>query len=109
MSIAWSPQQERARTAVSDWLRNPSDKPVFRLQGYAGTGKTTLAKTLAQDVNGSVHFAAFTGKAAHVLVPEVPDWVWFQGEGDIAWVERGQRLEVWNASTGLLRFSRPTR
>ena len=52
---------------------------------------------------------AATGKAAHVLVPEVPDWVWFQGEGDIAWVERGQRLEVWNASTGLLRFSRPTR
>lgn len=35
--------------------------------GYAGTGKTTLAKYLAEGVKGTVIFAAFTGKAAYVL------------------------------------------
>jgi exodeoxyribonuclease-5 len=43
-----------------------SDRQVFRLFGYAGTGKTTLARHLAQDVK-EVRFAAYTGKAAHVL------------------------------------------
>ena len=43
------------------------DKPVFQLAGFAGTGKTTLAKHLAATVNGPVYFAAYTGKAAHVL------------------------------------------
>ena len=40
---------------------------VFRLFGYAGTGKTTLARHLAEGVEGDVLFAAFTGKAAQVL------------------------------------------
>lgn len=64
--MKWSPQQEDALSAVRDWLRN-GDKQVFHLFGYAGTGKTTLAKHLAEGVNGRVHFAAFTGKAAYVL------------------------------------------
>lgn len=61
----WSPEQEKALAAVKHWLTS-SDKQVFRLFGYAGTGKTTLAKALAEDA-GDVLFAAFTGKAAHVL------------------------------------------
>lgn len=40
---------------------------MFRLFGYAGTGKTTLAQHFAQDVAGPVLFGAFTGKAALVL------------------------------------------
>jgi len=45
-----------------------SGKPqIFRLFGYAGTGKTTLARYFAEHVDGSVQFAAFTGKAAQVL------------------------------------------
>jgi len=40
---------------------------VFRLFGFAGTGKTTIAKELAGEVKGMVHFACFTGKAALVL------------------------------------------
>jgi exodeoxyribonuclease-5 len=39
---------------------------VHRIFGYAGTGKTTLARKLAEGVN-TVIFAAYTGKAAHVL------------------------------------------
>jgi len=40
---------------------------VFRLFGYAGTGKTTLARHIAADVEGEVLFGAYTGKAALVL------------------------------------------
>lgn len=57
-----SVQQSRALDAIHRWLQG-SDSPVFRLGGYAGTGKTTLARYV-DDVD---YFAAFTGKAAHVL------------------------------------------
>lgn len=63
----WSPQQDKALTRVDRWLRDPGDKQLFRLFGYAGTGKTTLARHLAEGVDGSVLFAAYTGKAASVL------------------------------------------
>lgn len=62
----WSPQQQQALDRVGRWLKE-RDKPAFQLAGYAGTGKTTLAKHLAATVNGPVYFAAYTGKAAHVL------------------------------------------
>jgi exodeoxyribonuclease-5 len=64
--MRWSPQQDQALNAVREWLAN-GDEQVFHLFGYAGTGKTTLAKHLAEGVNGTVLFAAFTGKAAYVL------------------------------------------
>lgn len=60
------PQQDKAIKLVKDWYEN-SDKQVFRLFGYAGTGKTTLAKYFAETIDGYTAFAAFTGKAAHVL------------------------------------------
>jgi exodeoxyribonuclease-5 len=41
-------------------------QPIFRLFGYAGTGKTTLAKHLAQSCN-AVAYAAYTGKAALMM------------------------------------------
>lgn len=63
----WSPQQDKALVSVSRWLDNPGDKQLFRLFGYAGTGKTTLARHLAEGVGGDVLFAAYTGKAASVL------------------------------------------
>ncbi|MEN5081296.1 AAA family ATPase [Bosea sp. TWI1241] len=64
--MSWSPQQDGALKAVSAWLATGSPQ-VFRLFGYAGTGKTTLARHLAEGVDGPVVFAAFTGKAALVL------------------------------------------
>lgn len=53
--------------AVAKWLADPKAPQVFRLFGFAGTGKTTIAKELAGQVDGRVHFACFTGKAALVL------------------------------------------
>ncbi|GHD10722.1 ATP-dependent RecD-like DNA helicase [Tianweitania populi] len=64
--MKFSPQQDEALQAVARWMK--SGKPqIFRLFGYAGTGKTTLARHFAENVDGSVQFAAFTGKAAQVL------------------------------------------
>lgn len=65
--MEWSPDQESALKAVGEWYRSGSDQ-VFRLFGYAGTGKTTLARHLAANTGGQVAFAAYTGKAASVLV-----------------------------------------
>src|SRR5262245_35345917 len=64
--MQWSPEQERALAAVAEWLK-ARDRLVFRLFGYAGTGKTTLARHVADGVKGDAVFAAFTGKAAHVM------------------------------------------
>jgi len=64
--MKFSHQQEQALDAVSAWLKN-KDSRIFRLFGYAGTGKTTLARHFAEGVKGNVLFAAFTGKAAQVL------------------------------------------
>ncbi|MYZ49695.1 AAA family ATPase [Propylenella binzhouense] len=61
-----SPQQDDALKAVARWLK-AGHPQVFRLFGFAGTGKTTLARLLAEGVDGDVLFAAFTGKAAQVL------------------------------------------
>jgi exodeoxyribonuclease-5 len=65
--MEFSPQQDKALLAVDKWLKDPNKPQVFRLFGYAGTGKTTLAKHFAANVEGGVMFGAFTGKAAHVL------------------------------------------
>jgi len=64
--MTWSAQQDAALKAVAAWLGEGAPQ-VFRLFGYAGTGKTTLAKHLAENVDGEVAFGAFTGKAASVL------------------------------------------
>jgi exodeoxyribonuclease-5 len=67
----FTPHQDAALAAVADWLKARPGRngtpPVFRLFGYAGTGKTTLARHIAEGVDGKVLFAAFTGKAAMVM------------------------------------------
>jgi exodeoxyribonuclease-5 len=63
---AWSPQQAQALKAVADWYRT-RPKQIFRVFGYAGTGKTTLAVHFADGLNGAVLYAAYTGKAAMVM------------------------------------------
>jgi exodeoxyribonuclease-5 len=64
----WSPQQDAALKAVDKWFYQESKKKqIFRVFGYAGTGKTTLAMHFAQNIDGLVLFAAFTGKAALVM------------------------------------------
>ncbi len=64
--MKFSPNQSNAIDAVARWYRD-RDNPIFRIFGYAGTGKTTLARHFAESVDGKVQYAAFTGKAAMVM------------------------------------------
>ena len=66
--MKWSPEQDRALSAVANWMHaGDPGQQVFRLFGFAGAGKTTLAHHFAQGVERPVLFAAFTGKAASVM------------------------------------------
>jgi exodeoxyribonuclease V len=65
-AVIYPPQQDAALKAAAGWLKRGEPK-LFRLFGYAGTGKTTLAKKIAEGVEGDVAFGAFTGKAALVM------------------------------------------
>ena len=63
--MSWSQQQERALAEIRAWYEGGAKRP-FYLAGYAGTGKTTLAKEVLSFAPRAI-FAAFTGKAALVL------------------------------------------
>ena len=69
----WNDQQKAALVDVNRWFleyksapNKRSVKPFFSLHGFAGTGKTTLARHFAEGVDTPV-FAAFTGKASLVM------------------------------------------
>lgn len=50
------------------WTEDLHTASVFRLFGWAGTGKTTMAKEIPAALGlHNVRYATFTGKAAHVL------------------------------------------
>jgi len=66
--MTFSPQQVAAIDAAGRWIkRGAREQQIFRLFGYAGTGKTTIAKHLAEGLDGEVVYAAFTGKAALMM------------------------------------------
>jgi exodeoxyribonuclease-5 len=65
VDVAWSDQQREALDAIEEWRTKGADAP-FYLAGYAGTGKTTLAREIGQRAGHAV-FAAYTGKAADVM------------------------------------------
>ena len=79
MTFAPSPQQAAAIAAIVRWYRTPNRRQqVFRLFGYAGSGKTTITQYAINALGlnpmsrqggcaGGVLFAAFTGKAALVM------------------------------------------
>lgn len=67
--MEWSPKQDEALTLAARWMRDesPSCPLIFRLFGFAGTGKSTLAKYLASGASGIWLYASYTGKAANVM------------------------------------------
>lgn len=68
-AIRTTAEQDAAIEAAVDWFEmgRETHRPTFKLFGYAGSGKTTIAKLIARRFRGEVHFAAYTGKAASVL------------------------------------------
>ncbi len=79
MSVTPSPQQQAAIAAIVNWyVMRRQLQQVFRLFGYAGTGKSTIVTHVIEALGLShmnrdtgctpgVVFAAFTGKAALVM------------------------------------------
>ncbi|WP_143232259.1 ATP-dependent DNA helicase [Actinoplanes regularis] len=66
--MEFAPQQQEAIEKIVDWYTAEQDSPqIFRLFGYAGTGKTTLARHIVDELGVNAQYAAFTGKAAYVL------------------------------------------
>lgn len=61
----FDPDQETVLREARAWLTSERGPQVKYLAGFAGTGKTTLAKYLAEGFE--THFCAYTGKAALVL------------------------------------------
>lgn len=59
-----SDKQKEAIKLIEDWFKGKTQE--FVVAGYAGAGKTTIAKFIAQDISNTV-FCAYTGKAANVL------------------------------------------
>jgi exodeoxyribonuclease V len=85
MSTSFTPSdlQARAICEIKDWFTNRThEQQVFRVFGYAGSGKTTLTRHAIDELGldtmvkgadgivsgaGRVLYAAFTGKAALVM------------------------------------------
>lgn len=63
------PSQQHALDRLLDFVADPQKK-IFILKGYAGTGKTTLMKSLISELRKrgvAYHLLASTGRAAKVL------------------------------------------
>lgn len=65
--MKWGLQQAQALDAVAEWMADKRGPQVFRLFGWAGTGKTTLAKHFVDASGVGAVYGAFTGKAALVM------------------------------------------
>ncbi len=68
--ITLTDSQGRAVSEIRKWLDQDRDQQIFRLFGYAGTGKTTIIQHVVGELGlreDQVAYAAFTGKAALVM------------------------------------------
>lgn len=67
MGITLTIQQQQVLNKIKEFMKN--DASVFILRGYAGTGKTTMVKQIADYVSQErgVELMAPTGRAARVL------------------------------------------
>lgn len=66
--MEFSESQLQAIHNVAEWFNDPNSPQVFKLFGYAGTGKTTISKYIAEELHDcKILYGAFTGKAALVM------------------------------------------
>ena len=75
-NVKWSPQQVGGISTARGWLMQCAaelrqgrrlSQPILRIFGFAGTGKTTIARHLADGADGPTCYCAFTGKAALMM------------------------------------------
>ena len=66
-AIVLYPEQAAAKADVLKWFADPNKPPIFRIFGYAGTGKSYVTAETVREIIGTILYAAFTGKAALVM------------------------------------------
>ena len=70
---SFSPEQDAALKAVADWLKEKPGRGrvplIFRLFGYAGTGKTTLTRLAIEELGLPVGAAASNGLGGGAMPP----------------------------------------
>ena len=67
MGIVLNDQQEECVKKAVQWFNNVSSKQTFEISGPAGSGKTTIVKTIIQELGINIQdvlFVAYVGKAA---------------------------------------------
>ena len=67
MGIVLNDQQDECVKMAVKWFKNYSSKQTFEISGPAGSGKTTIVKTIIQELGlkmEDVLFVAYVGKAA---------------------------------------------
>lgn len=67
MAIILNDQQEECVKKALKWFKNPSSKQTFEISGPAGSGKTTIVRTIIQELGVKIEdvlFVAYVGKAA---------------------------------------------
>lgn len=72
MDVILTPEQEQLRKEVVKWYKNfPYGKPYYYYSGAAGTGKTTVARAIIDELglkNDEYIACAYVGKAVLVLL-----------------------------------------
>ena len=67
MGIVLNDQQEECVKKAVQWFNNVSSKQTFEISGPAGSGKTTIVRTIIQELGINIQdvlFVAYVGKAA---------------------------------------------
>lgn len=75
MTITLTDGQLEGKRLITQWHKEQNDQ-IFRLGGFAGTGKTTLTKLAIEEMNlthRQVAFCALTGKASLVIAKTLDD------------------------------------
>lgn len=67
MSLIWTPQQDVVLRDCTRWVSAKRGEQVMYVAGFAGTGKSTLAKELVESSKRGWLYAAYSGKAALVM------------------------------------------
>jgi len=119
--ITLSDIQHKAIAAIKAWFENDTARqPVFRLFGYAGSGKSTILRYVIDALGlrtepadgpctSRVLFAAFTGKAALVMTRKgtpastIHSLIYRVSEATPAEIERVER-ELFDLQRGLSRM-----
>ena len=125
MTFSPSSQQAAAIRAIVSWYRRPDRAQVFRLFGFAGSGKTTITRYVIEELGllamsrstisaGGVLFSAFTGKAALVMTRKgtpastIHSLIYRVSEATPEEIERVEK-ELFGLQVGLSRKARAER